>query len=120
MNKHGMQMGASGYGLTHGYSDVDDVDQDNSHEFRGHGVSESWVKCKTEAGLKKASSARIGAFQAHMKSQVKDMSPASVKAATALHAGEREMGRRMKKKGSAQARSEHSSGWDAWRAKKGK
>lgn len=35
---HGMQMGPSGYGLTHGYRASESYDDDNSHEFRGHGA----------------------------------------------------------------------------------
>lgn len=31
---HGMQMGSSGYGLSHGYEQDDDFDDDNGHEYR--------------------------------------------------------------------------------------
>ena len=52
----------SGYGLTHGYSDVDDVDQDNSHEFRGHGVSKNWIAERVKSGMEKASPERAADF----------------------------------------------------------
>jgi len=40
MPKHGMQMGKSGYGLTHGYGPDEERDDDNSHEYKGHGVNQ--------------------------------------------------------------------------------
>ena len=40
-----MATGTNGFGLTHGYMDQDaQPDRDNSHEYKGHGVSNAWIQ----------------------------------------------------------------------------
>jgi hypothetical protein len=56
MSEHGMQVGSSGYGLTHGYGPDDDKDDDNSHEGKhGVGHQESQRKHNQTARKKGAS-----------------------------------------------------------------
>ena len=59
-----MQMGSSGYGLTHGYDGDEDKDDDNSHEYKGHGVSRAWIHSKVISA--KVSSERGTQFKEKM------------------------------------------------------
>lgn len=146
MKRDGMQMGESGYGLTHGYGEDEEYDDDNSHEYRGseHGVSDSWVQKRTSSGAKKASNDRIAKFEGKMfasgtrreaKGDWKGADRRFNAMATARDHAKLPSGKDMNstgKKGKdaravhrdhvakVEASAKKESGWDRWKAKKGK
>ena len=116
--KHGMQMGGSGFGITHGEMGEGGSD-DISHEFRGHGVSDKWIQTKVAKGSRMAGASRIGAFVGKLGAQ--NSEKVSEKRHVAIKAA-------VKAKNSnphaAMNHDAHSkgvtSGWAAWKAKHGK
>lgn len=133
-----MEVKQHGYGLAHCYGKDDDVDDDISHESKGHGVSHEWIKERVSSGAAKASPERLGKFSGKMEAKGSSL-PFASKAAgkanqassSANKAGIEKYGKgptpgSVSRKSGAGKKFEAAkqegkrSGWAAWKAKNGK
>lgn len=108
-----------GYGLAHSYDKDDDVDDDVSHESKGHGVSAEWIKGKVssfaEKGKgKKGTKKRLEHFTNKMGEKMETHDRAQHSPGGKIGGVKGSESMRKKYSGA------NSSGWAAWKAKKGK
>lgn len=118
------QTGSGGYGISHGYGEGDSPDHDNSHEFKGHGVSAEWIKSKVTSAVHNMPSTnkktgqsytdRVSGFQKKLESRADGSGKGSDKAHVARVAA-----RTAKESRVNITRAKGESGWAAWKAKGG-